>query len=90
MTVTFPYKDPDEDIDYTIDWSADLGEDTIDSSVWTVPLGITDVADSNTTTSTTIRLSGGSLGEIYTLNNHIVTAGGQEFDQTATIRIRGK
>jgi len=81
-------KDPQAVLDYAIDWSDWLGSDTISTSAWTVPAGITKDSDSNTTTTTTIWLSGGTADTDYELINHIVTAGGREDDRTITIRVR--
>ena len=83
-------KDPDAVKDYSIDWSAWLGEDTIDTSTWSVPDGITKDDDSNTTTSTTIWVSGGTAGQEYKLVNHIVTAAGREEDESLVFFIREK
>lgn len=83
-------KDPDEVLDYVRDWSALLGDDTIATSTWTVPSGITKDSDTNTTTTATIWLSGGTLGTDYALVNRITTAGGRTHDKTLTIRVRAK
>jgi hypothetical protein len=90
MALTWPYKDPDEVLDYEIDWSARLVTDTISTSTWTVPTGITEESDSNTTKTTTVWLSGGTIGEGYEILNRIVTAGGRTFDQTVKIKIKEK
>lgn len=89
MTDTF-VKDPDEVLDYVRDWSAALGDDTIATSVWTVPTGLTKDSDTNTTTTATIWLSGGTLGANYEVLNRITTAGGRTFDKTLRFRIRAK
>jgi hypothetical protein len=78
-------KDPNAILDYAIDWSAWLGTDTIASSTWTVPTGITKVSDTNTTTKTTIWLSGGTAGQVYTLTNRIVTTGVRTEDRSIII-----
>lgn len=83
-------KDPDEVLDYVRDWSAILGDDTIATSTWVVPSGITKNSDTNTTTTTTVWLSGGTLGEDYALVNRITTAGGRTLDKTLTFMIRTK
>lgn len=83
-------KDPDEVEFYVRDWSADLDGDTIATSTWTVPSGITKDSDTNTTTTATIKLSGGTLGSDYALVNRITTAAGRTLDKTLTFRIRGK
>ena len=84
------YKDPDAVLDYTIDWETWLDSDTISTSTWTVPSGITKASDTNTTTTTTIWLSGGTAGTSYDLLNRVVTAGGRTDDRTITIIVREK
>lgn len=88
--LAWPDKDPDEVLDYNIDWSDRLVSDTILTSTWVVPAGITEDSTENTTTTTTIWLSGGTLNTKYSLVNRITTAGGRTMDQTVTIRIKTK
>lgn len=83
-------KDPDAVLDYEIDWATWLGDDTISASEWTVPAGITKDSDSNTTTTATIWLSGGTVETTYALVNHITTTAGRENDQTIKIIMREK
>ena len=78
-------KDPEAVLDYKIDWSAWLGIDVLITSAWTVPAGITTDSDTSDATSTTIWLSGGTIGQSYELTNHITTASGREDDRTITI-----
>jgi len=75
LAITFE-KDPSEKLDFTIDWSNELNDvaDSIASSAWTVPGGITEVTDTNTSTAATIWLQGGTDGDSYTLINQITTA----------------
>ena len=82
-------KDPDAVLDYAIDWSAWLPEgDTINTSTWTVPVGITADSDTHDGTSTTVWLSGGTSGENYELVNRVVTTGGRTDDRTIYVNIR--
>lgn len=82
-------KDPDEVLDYGFDWSNWLEDnDTISSSSWTVPSGITKNSSSNTITTTNVFLSGGTAGKAYDITNRIVTAGGRTADRTMTIIVR--
>jgi hypothetical protein len=83
-------KDPDEILDYHVDWSERLDTDTIDTSTWDVPSGITKMTDSTTTTISTIWLSGGTIGESYIFTNHINTAGGREMDQSVKLKVKSK
>lgn len=66
-----------EILDYTVSWVDFLSTDTIATSAWVLDQGITDVSDSNTTTTTTIFVSGGAVDKTYTLTNTITTAGGR-------------
>lgn len=85
-------KDPQAELDYKFDWSAWLSSmgdsDTISSSTWTVPAGITKGATSNTTTITTVWLSGGTDGAVYNVVNRIVTAAGRTEERTLVVRVR--
>ena len=67
---------------YTLDYTDWLSTDTIATSSWAISTISGDstplAADSNskTTTKTTVVLSAGTVGNIYTATNTIVTAGG--------------
>ena len=84
-------KDPDEKKDYGFDWSAWLDSvlptDTIASSAWVLPAGITQSTPvpSNDATTTTIWLTGGTAGANYTVVNRITTTAGRIAE--ATFRI---
>lgn len=80
-------KDPDAVLDYTINWATWLGADTISTSTWTVPAGITKASDTNTITTSTIWLSSGAAGETYNVTNKIVTAADRTEERTIVIRI---
>lgn len=90
----WPVKDPDERLDYSITWAAELlqaGSDTIATSTWTISgVGLTTDEDEVTGNVVTVWLVGGTLGAAYTINNHIVTAGGREYDQTMSLKIKAK
>lgn len=90
MALTFPDKDPNEVLDYVVNWAARLGVDTISTSSWTVPAGITLDSNSKTDTTTTAWLSGGTTGETYALLNRIVTVGGRTMDQTINLTMADK
>lgn len=80
-------KDPDEVLDFEIDWSARLGDsDAISSVTWTVPAGLTKESQSNTTTVAVVWLSGGLVAdESYQIGCRIVTTGGRTYDQTGLL-----
>lgn len=82
-------KDPDARLDFVIDWSTWLASaETITSSTWTVSTGI--VVEDDTifdTTSTTIWLSGGTVGMLYQASCLIETSQTRRDERTITIRI---
>ena len=102
----WPPKDPDEVLDYEIDWSDPDAPrlatgDTIASSTWLAgdPLSQTWPAetgwlvkdsDTTTTTKSIIWLSGGTLGETYALTCRITTAQGRTHDCSVKLQIKAK
>jgi hypothetical protein len=83
-------KDPNSEVDFVVDWSRWLAirdSDTISTSTWVVPSGITKTDDTHTTTTATIWLSGGTLGQTYDVVNRVTTAAGRIEDHTLTIYI---
>lgn len=87
MPQTFT-KDPNAVLDYRVDWSTWLDGDTIATSTWIIPAGITKNSDTNSTTATTIWLSGGTVGIRYELTNRITTAGGRTEDRTIKVSVK--
>ena len=70
-------KDPSDISWWEVDLETFLDGDTLAAATWTVPSGITKVAESNTTTLARVKLSGGTAGTTYTLTLDLTTAGGQ-------------
>jgi hypothetical protein len=91
VSLKWPPKDPDEVLDYELDWTARLAGDTIASSVWTASdPSITMETDSFSGTSTFLWLSGGDVGTTYRMLNHITTVGLRTMEQTVRLRMREK
>jgi hypothetical protein len=80
-------KDPAANLDFTLAWSSWLGTDTITAVTWLVPDGLTKTAESHTTTTATIWLSGGSDGVRYPVVCRITTAAGRIDRRPLTIDI---
>jgi hypothetical protein len=76
----------DETFPYGCDWRLPAG-DTIVSSTWDIPAGLTKGADTFDETSTTVWLSGGAPGDAYDATNHVVTAAGRHGDGKVRLRI---
>jgi hypothetical protein len=88
-------KDPQDEVDYSINWTKQLTElgvliDTIVASDWDVPDGIDMEDETFTDTRTVIWLSGGTAGSRYQLTNQITTANNppRKLSQTITIRVK--
>lgn len=88
--------DPDEVLDYTINWATYLSaiSDTISASEWAIDTpdsGLTIESTANTTTTATAWLSGGSDNHReYSVRNRITTAGGRTADRSIVIKTRSK
>ena len=84
-------KDPQAVLDYKVDWLSWLAAgETIATSTWTVPSGITEDSDTHDDDSATIWLSGGTAGERYTVINHIVTSDDREDDRSMLISVKNR
>lgn len=90
--INWPNKDPDEVLNYGFIWAAELAEgDTILSSTWIVPSGITKVSDGNDDDRTVIKISGGTEGDTYEFTNRIVTTvSGETLDQSAKFKVKSR
>jgi hypothetical protein len=71
------FKDPQSKLDYTVDWTAWLGSDTIAASTWTLEAGLTKDSETRTATTSTVWVMGGTPGMIYRATCQITTAGGR-------------
>lgn len=83
-------KDPNAIEDYQFNWAARLNTgETISASTWSEPTGgisIDDDAHGNTTS--TVRLSGGTARQTYTVTNHVVlTPSTRELDHSLRVYI---
>ena len=85
----WPDKDPNEKLDYTIDWSAALvGTDTIVDSIWTVDSDLETSGTSYDTTKTVIWLAGGTDGVKYNISNRVTTAYGRIMERTVILKVK--
>lgn len=80
-------QDLQESVARTMGWSDDLNGSTISGTpTWTLPSGLTNVTQSNTTTSATIRITATATG-VYEVNCAIVTAGGESLNASAILTV---
>lgn len=99
MSYKWPNKDPQDTLDYTFDWSRFLSGATLSDAVWfingtqiTAPgqtvSTLTSVNTANSTTSTTILLSGGTVNVTYTVSCRITSSSGLVVERSARISIK--
>lgn len=81
-------KDPQAVLDYTLDWSLWLDGDTISTSTWALDVGITEDSESETATTTTVWVSGGTAGTTYNAVNTITTVGLRTDQRTIQITVQ--
>jgi len=101
----WPDKDKDEILDYSIDWSRFLGDDTIAGVTWsftgpTTPKevvldaevvdGLQRVTATSTNTVATIYISLGVNNTRYTVSCKITTVAGLQFERSVYLRIKEK
>ena len=88
--LNWPVKDPNEVLDYEIDWTDRLvAGETISSYSWITESGtITIDSHSQAAGVVTAWLSGGTHGSSIVLTNRIVTNQGRTYDQSVRLRIK--
>lgn len=82
-------KDPQARIDHAIDWSAYLAGQSVIASVWSVhPAGGLTVEDAAFEPGrTSVRVSGGAMGQLYRLTNRVTLSDGQVDERSVTVRV---
>jgi len=85
--LAWPTKDPDEVLDYQLDWSARVLDDPIVASEWQIPAGLTKGTERFSETITTVWLEGGEDDTTYHVVNRITTAAGRIMDQSVKLTI---
>lgn len=92
MTTTWPTKDPSELFEIVFNWlpQLEVDGDTLTGSLWEVSTGILNQGDSFDADSTTIWISGGEHGQLYTLKNTVNTTNGRVWASSIKVRCRDK
>lgn len=85
----WPEKDPDEVLDYSIDWSERIENRSIASVTWTVPTGLTIILQSAPANNvTTVVLGGGVEGVTYKVGCRITTPDGLVLEESPYLKIK--
>jgi hypothetical protein len=90
--MSFLLKDPEAVLDYAVDWGAEyLSGDALSDSSWSVSPsendGATITASAFDLLISTVQVSGGRVGRIYRLTNHVTTASGREDSRSIILRV---
>lgn len=87
----WPDKDPDDVLDYGIEWAAEIApDDQIETSEWLPAPGLSFGLSSVSGTRTTVWISGGVKGSIYFVTNRIRTASGRQMDRSVRLIVRDR
>jgi hypothetical protein len=91
----WPNKDPDEILDYQLDWANSENprlqtSETLLTSTWSVIEGNVVINSSTFAPSglSTVWLSGGTDGTLCVLNNRVTTSMGRTYEQEVKLRVR--
>lgn len=97
---SWPAKDPDDVLDYPLDWSEQMAiddDDTIADYEVIIEEGTVEVDTTKATaglsftdTETRVWLKNGTIGETCEIVNRITTAAGRVYDHTRTLKIKAK
>lgn len=105
MSYKWPDKDKDEIIDYSIDWSRFLNDDTISAATWyindadgvktsvddaDIVNGLQFVTGTISGQVSTIRVSLGTNNIRYTITCRITTAEGLQYERSVYLRVKEK
>lgn len=103
MALKWPDKDPDEQLDFSVDWSRYLDGDTIDSVVWSIEdadgvkqvwssgevvNSLQHVNNSNSNTVATIQVSLGDANTRYTIYCQITTSASKTTERKILLTVR--
>ena len=92
MALSWPAKDPDEYLDYCIDWTKRLvDDDTIASVEWFLPsTDIEKSKESHDTSKAIVWITGGLAGTTYPILCRVTTAQGRIMDQSVNLKCAAK
>jgi hypothetical protein len=84
-TLKWPKKDPDDVLDYVIDWTALLDGDPITSVSHEMDAELTKGVETFSDTQTVVWISEGLPGNTYMVTATITTAGGRTFERSVQL-----
>lgn len=103
MALKWPDKDPDEQLDFSVDWSRYLGNATLSSVTWkiddasgvkqtwasaAVVNSLQHVSSSNTNTVATIEIGSGDANTTYNIYCAVTTSAGNSTERKVLLKVR--
>lgn len=103
MALKWPNKDPDEQLDFSVDWSRYLDNDTLSTVSWKIDdadgvkqswaatqviNSLQHVSSSNTNTVATIEIGLGDANTSYTIYCAITTSSGNSTERKILLKVR--
>jgi hypothetical protein len=89
--MSYYLKDPQSRVDYAIDWTAYLDGQSVSASSWSVtPDGEGAIAVDQASfglTRSAVRLSGGTVGCVYSISNQVTFSDGSRDERSITLRV---
>jgi len=89
--MSYYLKDPQSRVDYAIDWTPYLDGRTIADSLWSVHPneagGVAIDGASFAATRTAATLTGGRVGHVYAIANHVTLSDGRSDDRSIVLRV---
>lgn len=79
-------QDTDEAVSHTVNWTRDLNGGTISAVTWSTS-GLTNESSTNTTTTASVRLSGGTPGQDYRVTCAVTTTLGEDLEIEFTVKV---
>ena len=103
MALKWPDKDPDEQLDFSVDWSRYLGDSTLSSVTWkiddasgvkqtwastAVVNSLQHVSSSNTSSVATIEIGLGDANTTYSIYCAVTTSTGNSTERKILLKVR--
>ncbi len=84
------YKDPLDTIAYTLNWKNEIGLKTVISSNWASDPGLAIVAQSNIDQTSSVLVSGGTVGNVVRLTNTVTDSSGLIFVRPIDVVVQNR
>lgn len=81
-------KTPDETIRVTFHWAARLDGETLLTTAYELPDGLTNESEEDQDSAQSVLVSGGTAGQLYRVQCTVTTSGSRELQQVKRVAVR--